>query len=484
MMTLISWALLTSTVAMQPADLRIENNDFALWQGNNPVGWTVGVGATNGSGPESTIARLDGSGGLVLAGDASTKVWRVVSQRILVQPGTTIRLNIEARAVGLRREGNQFDNCYVGLLYKDADGNLVGRPQVVPIANPAMRRQVLTATIPKGTRRTEVTAFLSKTGRLEVRGISAERVDPRSSYEMFAGEISRNYSYLAHSGVDWPSLVEANRESAERASNDPEAFAAVIRPMLERFEDLHVSIRLPNGEVLPTYLSLYRPNGTPRGVMSRLSRVQSAGRVGFVGRTRPDGFGYLAVTSLVGSNADFAGLEEALRSVLDAPGLIVDLRINGGGDERRAAAIAGILTRERLVYAQSQVRSGPSPTDFTPPRDRTLPPRSDLQYDGPVVCLFGPGTVSSAEGFALMMNSLPNVTTIGLPTRGASGNPAPVILPNGVTVSFSRWVALNRNGEPIEDRGVQPDLLIDSTEDGDPTFHEAILTLRDRRAER
>ena len=39
-----------------------------------------------------------------------------------------------------------------------------------------------------------------------------------------------------------------------------------------------------------------------------------------------------------------------------------------------------------------------------------------------VVCIIGPGCVSSGEGFAKMLAALPHVTLVGEPTRGSSGS--------------------------------------------------------------
>src|SRR5207247_9754316 len=93
----------------------------------------------------------------------------------------------------------------------------------------------------------------------------------------------------------------------------------------------------------------------------------------------------------------------------------------------------------RRGYARRGFRSGPGHGDFGPWIDAEIAPRGGLRFVGPVVAILGPSCMSSGEGLAQMLAVLPNVTTIGLPTRGASGNPAPVDLPHGVSVWFSRW---------------------------------------------
>jgi C-terminal processing protease CtpA/Prc len=100
-------------------------------------------------------------------------------------------------------------------------------------------------------------------------------------------------------------------------------------------------------------------------------------------------------------------------------------------------------------------------------------------YVKPVVCLVGPGCVSSGEGFALMMKALDHVRLVGQPTRGASGNPHPVTLPNGVKVWYSRWVSMEADGTPIEGRGVQPDITVRHAGPRDATFERGVAILRE-----
>ena len=80
----------------------------------------------------------------------------------------------------------------------------------------------------------------------------------------------------------------------------------------------------------------------------------------------------------------------------------------------------------------------------------------------------------------MLFKCLPHVTLVGQPTRGASGNPQPLPLPNGVDVWYSRWVSLLPDGTPIEGEGIAPDVLIEHREDParfDTTFDEAVEIL-------
>jgi C-terminal processing protease CtpA/Prc len=141
---------------------------------------------------------------------------------------------------------------------------------------------------------------------------------------------------------------------------------------------------------------------------------------------------------------------------------------------RGCLPISGICT-----HGPNAVRDR-RPTISANRRLATLSRPPPQPFTRPVVCLIGPGCVSSGEGFALMMKAMDHVTLVGQPTRGASGNPHPVTLSNGVKVWFSRWVAMEPDGTPIEGRGIQPDVTVEHMGEGDPTFDKAVEILREK----
>lgn len=244
--------------------------------------------------------------------------------------------------------------------------------------------------------------------------------------------------------------------------------------MLAELEDLHVWIELPSGRAIYPYRSRYSPNVNPAAVRARVSQLERFAGLGWVGRTA-QGIAVLAVQSLpAGGDERYRQLLAAARERFDAQGFIVDLRGNSGGAETRAAEIAALFADRPYLYARSLIRVDGKMQEGTP---RWLQPDGAVPFTRPVVCLIGPGCVSSGEGLALMMKSMEHVTVVGLPTRGASGNPRPVLLSNGVKVWFSRWVSLEADGTPIEGRGVLPDRRIEQRGDGDSAFDAAVQLL-------
>jgi carboxyl-terminal processing protease len=198
-----------------------------------------------------------------------------------------------------------------------------------------------------------------------------------------------------------------------------------------------------------------------------------------IGRT-DDGFGYVAVGSLTADENTTKNMLAAFDSLLDAKGLIVDLRVNGGGDERIAQQFVSRLVSEPLVYASHKVRGGAAYENFLPPMNRQVMPRAGQTYRGPVVGLIGRGCVSSGEAFALMLRALPQTKLIGQPTRGASGNPHPIALPNGVTVHYPIWISLQLDGKPLEGVGIAPDVTIDEDPTGIKGLQAAVEELNRR----
>ena len=53
-------------------------------------------------------------------------------------------------------------------------------------------------------------------------------------------------------------------------------------------------------------------------------------------------------------------------------------------------------------------------------------------------------------------------------------------LPNGISVSYSRWVDMLPDGTPIEGKGVPPDITVEHESPGDPTFDAAVKILDEK----
>jgi Peptidase family S41/Tricorn protease C1 domain/Carboxypeptidase regulatory-like domain len=295
--------------------------------------------------------------------------------------------------------------------------------------------------------------------------------------------MDQNYSYFfLKKDVDWTSLRDKYRPVAVKAMN-AEELSAVLKDMLAPLNDMHVWISTPTGIVSTAKAAGYIYNGNRDVTLLQLGDRVECGKFATVGKTKQDGFGYfLMLRQSAATEADVKTAVEAIRKLRDAPGFIVDLRTANGGAEPLALKIASLFCAKETVYAKSKYRDGPGHEQFGKVYDRLLSATPDA-YIKPVVCLIGPGAVSSGEGFVEMMKCLPHVTTIGMPTRGASGNPdATPVARTGLMVYHSSWVDMLPSGETFEGVGIAPEIRVDlpraAYAGADPTLEKGLEILR------
>lgn len=476
--TLQTFACSASCPRVQdPNGQLVVNGTFDDWSDKLPAGWTVEVGSTTGENPPLSRLKPGPGPSLELSGNARTRAWQSVSQTIDVQPGKTIQFSYSAKAVGVKREGPQLNNCYIGLFPISTTRQKL-KPTIWTIESKKFKTESHTYEIRSDVDKVEITIFLSKTGKLAIKDIVMvpSEIEPESSFDMLVEEMGRNYSFFDHKKFDWPAHTDRYRDRAMDAES-PEEFSKVIGEMLDALKDTHISTKL-DGKHYGSFSSRTSPKHNFEFVDEDLKKSARFGQLGTVGITN-DGFGYARFNSLANiSDDDLKAMETEMASRLDSPGFIIDLRENGGGNEEIAKVFARMFTDKELVYAKSVHRNGDEPDDFSQPQPRVLTPKNGGEsFTGPVICLIGPNAVSSAEGFAMMMKATPNCTLVGQPTRGASGNPAPVHLPNGVDVWFSRWKSLLPDGTCIEGVGVKPDVEIVTDPNSDAAYGAAIMAL-------
>ena len=159
--------------------------------------------------------------------------------------------------------------------------------------------------------------------------------------------------------------------------------------------------------------------------------------------------------------------------------LIIDVRLNSGGDETIAMQVAGRFVDAQLLYAQNETRDLSAQSGFAPAHRRTLAPVAP-RVTMPVAVLMGPANMSSCEAFLLMMRAA-GAKLIGERSLGASGNPQPIVLGNGVTVYLPSWRAMFADGTYSEGVGIAPDIEVKATAQnlakGDPVIEAAIKAL-------
>jgi hypothetical protein len=270
----------------------------------------------------------------------------------------------------------------------------------------------------------------------------------------------RDYAMFAlRPEVDWAELRDRYRPKALAAKSTLE-FAGVCAEMLKPLRDLHIWLTVA-GTPVPVFNRPRFSNANPaasRAILGDIRELDSSVSWAMTS----DKIGYLAINNWSGREVP-DHCHQALEQLRDTKGLIVDVRLNGGGSEDLAEEVAGRFLDKDFVYAYSQFRNGPKHQDLTEKLERKVGPSGPWRYEHSVVLLIGQKCMSSNESFIAMMGGDPDLTTIGDHTCGSSGNPRMLDLPLEMTVSVPRWIDYLPDGRPLDERGFQPKIFFVST---------------------
>ena len=87
-------------------------------------------------------------------------------------------------------------------------------------------------------------------------------------------------------------------------------------------------------------------------------------------------------------------------------------------------------------------------------------PLSQPSYDGPVVLLVGPRTVSAAENFSIMLVGANRVMVLGRSSAGTNGNITGVQLPGSFSFTFTGMEVLFPDRSQFHGIGIVPDVEV------------------------
>jgi hypothetical protein len=318
-----------------------------------------------------------------------------------------------------------------------------------------------------------------RTGKRTTPSVEDQVERNREAYEHLQRAIKEDYSYWDLRRVDWDKRFE---EFARRLwlLPTPRKFAETMAELLSPAEDVHLWMAV-DGDSIPTYKRRAVWNVSTANLPRLVPGWQQRSPAVFSGNYE-DGIRYLCIRNWPADKPD--QLEGAYEVLAEAAGekkpLIIDVRANGGGAEPLAAQFAGCFVDRPVAYAKHAIRRDGK---FSEPVERVLKPnKARPHFQGRVAVLIGLGTVSSCESFAMMMKQAPGCTLLGQRTAGASGNPRPVELGNGVTLYVPSWKDLRLDGTCLEGEGLAPDVEVKAEPQefsaGDPVLAAALSVLR------
>lgn len=269
---------------------------------------------------------------------------------------------------------------------------------------------------------------------------------------------------------------------------------------VERLQQLRYATRfLVDSEVEVTYQNpgdSEPSTAALTAIAERDSFTVSSFNVGLEGDELPvefhlddSGYVYARIYSFFDNSLLSIQVWERMMQFLNAnavPGLIIDMRQNGGGSGWLADQMAAYFFNEPLELSTSGVYNedvGEFVFDENLTQTFVLP-AENLRYSGPVAVLVGPNCNSACEFFSYNLTLQERAAIVGqYPTGGLGGGQEAFYMPEGQVLQFSIARPVDDEGNVIiEGVGVVPTVQVPVDEDtlfsqGDPVLEAAIAHL-------
>ena len=268
-----------------------------------------------------------------------------------------------------------------------------------------------------------------------------------------------------------PLLARLERESAGKSHAEVDATLAVESLLHGPIGGtLRARFRDAEERIVELELDLVEPRGEPfqAGLL--------APHWAWIETQRIEGdVGYIAFNTFSYPTHMMQVFNAAMESFMEADGLVIDLRGNTGGLGGMCMWMAGWLVRQEdpslgtVVMRDNELRLAVIPRATT--------------YAGPVAILIDPLSASAAEVLAGGLRGLGRARLFGTRSAGASLPAELERLPNGDTLMYPTSHHLTPDGEPVEGRGLTPDVEVRLTREAllegrDPVLEAALDWIR------
>lgn len=261
-------------------------------------------------------------------------------------------------------------------------------------------------------------------------------------------------------------LAEARREAGTSSS--------------ERATRINTYRKLMEGEPdTQLKLGLTRADGTPLDVTLTRRTVSDVPQ--FAARLLPSGYAYIRFDRFR-APVD-KQIKEALERFKAAPGLILDLRANGGGYAHIGMNIAGYFFDDKVPVARIATRTGKPPSVLfglvSIPKEFQAGRKGGQLYSNSVVLLVNEGSASASEVLAGAMQEQDRAHIIGTQTCGCViGVLKRRELKGGGELAVSEIGFTTAKGRTLEGDGITPDqsvavTLADLQQQRDAALEEA-----------
>ncbi len=282
--------------------------------------------------------------------------------------------------------------------------------------------------------------------------------------------LDENYSGFQVRNVDWDAVRDTYRPQALAAQSEEDLFIICSRMINNELQDGHNTLMDSDGEeyigdfeplvVEDIYdFELVKSKYIEEGYES-INVDETFDHI--FGNIKDENIGYLFLKEM----EDIVGgwesqMDEFIENIKDTDGLIIDIRVNGGGYTPIGLYIADRFAATEEHVLNIQTKNGPAHDEFDDPSPIYISPAGSTQYTKPIVILTDEFTGSNAEDLTIKLKSQDHVTLMGNTTDGIFSNISlQKYLPNGWSVAFSHQLYTYPDGTSPEGVGVPPDVPV------------------------
>jgi len=279
-------------------------------------------------------------------------------------------------------------------------------------------------------------------------------------FDDFSKIFNEKYAMFEQKGVDWPVLSDSVRATIDATTTEVE-LGQKMGYMVARLRDGHTTLEAADEfygfDLLAGYeinldinlLATYLAGGTE--VFGEGEKILTS--------TLDDNVGYIFIEGFEGFT--LADIDDALASVANTRGLIIDVRTNGGGDPNLAGDLARRFTATSYAAGTELFKTGPGANDFSPQEITVTPATDGTTYlDKKVAILQGRPSFSATTTLIYLTDPNPNVVTFGGFSGGGSGSVTSGYLINGWVYNLSSSDFVDARGRRLDD-GVAPDFPVE-----------------------